>query len=52
MDSRDQGLADQWLTNQYASSQVFTGDSANHTKLHWVNDFRVGYPHYYQAFLA
>ena len=52
VDSPTTQLASQWLTNQYARSQVFTGAWAYTPGSSWVNDFRVGYSHYYQTFLS
>ncbi len=52
VDSPTTQIANQWLTNQYARSQVFTGDWAFTPNSAWVNDFRVGYSHYYQTFLS
>jgi hypothetical protein len=45
-------IANQWLTDQYARSQVFSADWAYTPNSTWVNDFRVGYSHYYQTFLS
>lgn len=45
-------IANQWLTNQYARSQVFSGDWTFTPSSSWVNDLRVGYSHYYQTFLS
>lgn len=52
VDTATREIADPWLTNQYARSQVFTGDWAFTPNSTWVNDFRVGYSHYYQVFLS
>src|ERR1700719_549282 len=39
-----------WLTNQYARSQVFAGNWTWVPTSTWVNEFRVGYSHYFQDF--
>jgi hypothetical protein len=43
-------VAPQWLTNQYARSQVTSGSWTWVPNSRWVNEARVGYSHYYQAF--
>jgi hypothetical protein len=40
----------QWLTNQYARSQVGSGNWTWVPGSNWVNEARVGYSHYYQVF--
>ena len=45
-------LAPQWLTNQYARSQVGSGGWTWTPNSSWVNEARVGYSHYYQSFLS
>ncbi len=45
-------IANQWLTNQYARSQVFSGTWTFTPSSAWVNEFRGGYSHYYQTFLS
>jgi carboxypeptidase family protein len=45
-------IANQWLTNQYARSQVFSGTWTYTPSSTWVNEFRGGYSHYYQVFLS
>jgi len=39
-----------WLTNQYARSQVGSGNWTWVPTSAWVNSLRVGYSHYYQVF--
>ena len=39
-----------WLTNQYARSQVFASNWTWTPNSTWVNEFRVGYSHYFQDF--
>ena len=39
-----------WLTNQYARSQAFSTSWTWTPNSAWVNEARVGYSHYYQAF--
>jgi hypothetical protein len=39
-----------WLTNQYARSQVGSVGWTYVPSSRWVNSFRFGYSHYYQAF--
>ena len=39
-----------WLTNQYARSQVGSGNWTWVPSSAWVNSLRVGYSHYYQVF--
>jgi hypothetical protein len=41
-----------WETNQYARSQGFAGNWTWTPNSTWVNEARVGYAHYYQAFLS
>jgi hypothetical protein len=45
-------LAPQWLTDQYARSQVGSGSWTWTPSSTWVNEARVGYSHYYQTFLS
>lgn len=45
-------IANQWLTNQYARSQVFSGSWIFTPGSAWVNELRGGYSHYYQVFLS
>ena len=52
VDNPTREIASPWLTDQYARSQVFTGDWAFTPNSTWVNDFRLGYSHYYQTFLS
>ena len=52
VDSPTTEIANQWLTNQYARSQVVSGGWTFTPSSAWVNDFRVGYSHYYQTFLS
>jgi carboxypeptidase family protein/TonB-dependent receptor-like protein len=39
-----------WLTDQYARSQVFAANWTWVPTSTWVNEFRVGYSHYFQDF--
>jgi hypothetical protein len=41
-----------WLTDQYARSQVFASSWTWTPSSTWVNEARVGYSHYYQSFLS
>jgi hypothetical protein len=43
-------IAGPWLTNQYARSQVGSGNWTYAINSNWVNSFRAGYSHYYQVF--
>jgi len=43
-------VAGPWLTNQYARSQVGSGNWTWVPSSQWVNSLRVGYSHYYQVF--
>jgi hypothetical protein len=45
-------IAEPWLTNQYAQSQVGSGSWTWVPNSSWVNSFRGGYSHYYQTFLS
>ncbi len=45
-------VAGPWLTNQYARSQVASGNWIWVPSSRWVNSFRFGYSHYYQAFTS
>ena len=45
-------VAQQWLTNQYARSQVGSVGWTYVPNSKWVNSFRFGYSHYYQTFLG
>jgi carboxypeptidase family protein len=45
-------IAPQWLTNQYARSQVFSANWTYTPGSAWVNELRGGYSHYYQTFLS
>jgi hypothetical protein len=49
-DSPGRQIADQFLTNQYARSQVGSGAWTWTPSSAWVNEARVGYSHYYQVF--
>ncbi|HVB58471.1 MAG TPA: carboxypeptidase regulatory-like domain-containing protein [Candidatus Acidoferrales bacterium] len=41
-----------WITSQYARSQAFSTAWTWTPSSNWVNEFRVGYSHYYQTFLT
>ncbi len=41
-----------WLTAQYARTQIGSGNWTWTPNSTWVNEFRVGYSHYYQSFLS
>ncbi len=41
-----------WETNQYARSMAFAGNWTYTPNSTWVNEFRVGYAHYFQQFLS
>src|SRR5215469_1675979 len=43
-------IAQPWLTNQYARSQVGSGNWTWVPNSAWVNSLRIGYSHYYQVF--
>src|SRR5215469_15931145 len=43
-------IAQPWLTNQYARSQVGSGNWTWVPSSAWVNSLRIGYSHYYQVF--
>ena len=43
-------IAQPWLTNQYARSQVGSGNWIWAPSSRWVNSLRAGYSHYYQVF--
>jgi hypothetical protein len=45
-------IAPQWLTVQYARSQVGSVGWTYVPNSKWVNSFRFGYSHYYQTFLS
>ena len=45
-------IAQPWLTAQYARSQAFSTNWTWTPNSNWVNEFRVGYSHYYQSFLT
>jgi hypothetical protein len=45
-------IAEPWLTAQYARSQAFSTNWTWTPSSNWVNEFRVGYSHYYQTFLT
>jgi hypothetical protein len=45
-------IATQWLTNQYARAQVFSGNWTFTPNSNWVNEVRVGYSHLYEAILT
>ena len=45
-------LSQQFLTNQYARSQVGSGAWTWTPSSTWVNEARVGYSHYYQVFVS
>src|SRR6266478_4228022 len=49
-DNPGRQLVPQWLTNQYARSQVGSGTWTWTPNSNWVNEARVGYAHYYQVF--
>jgi hypothetical protein len=49
-DSASRQLDPQFLTNQYARSQVGSGAWTWTPTSTWVNEARVGYSHYYQVF--
>ena len=45
-------LTPQQLTNQYARSQVGSGNWTWTPNSNWVNEVRIGYSHYFQTFLS
>ena len=45
-------IAQPWITSQYARSQAFSTNWTWTPNSNWVNEFRVGYSHYYQTFLT
>jgi hypothetical protein len=45
-------LTQSQLTSQYARSQVFSANWTWTPNSRWVNEFRVGYSHYFQTFLS
>jgi hypothetical protein len=49
-DNPGRQIATQFLTNQYARSQVGSGAWTWTPSSNWVNEARVGYSHYYQVF--
>ena len=49
-DNPGRQIATQFLTNQYARSQVGSGAWTWTPSSTWVNEARVGYSHYYQVF--
>ena len=50
VDNPNLQIAQPWLTNQYARSQVFSGNWTWVARNNVVNSFRAGYSHYYQVF--
>jgi Carboxypeptidase regulatory-like domain/TonB dependent receptor len=50
VDNAGREVATAWLTNQYARSQVGSGNWTWTPSSNWVNEARVGYSHYYQVF--
>ena len=50
VDNPGREVAPQWLTQQYARSQVGSGNWTWTPNSNWVNQARVGYSHYYQVF--
>jgi Carboxypeptidase regulatory-like domain/TonB dependent receptor-like, beta-barrel len=42
----------QWITAQYARSQAFSTNWTWTPSSNWVNEFRVGFSHYYQTFFT
>ncbi|HEY6334148.1 MAG TPA: TonB-dependent receptor, partial [Blastocatellia bacterium] len=50
VDNATREVSTQWLTAQYARSQVGSGNWVWTPNSHWVNEARVGYSHYYQVF--
>ena len=50
VDNAGREVATQWLTDQYARSQVGSGSWTWTPNSNWVNEARVGYSHYYQVF--
>jgi hypothetical protein len=51
-DNPGRQIATQFLTNQYARSQVGSGAWTWTPNSSWVNEARVGYSHYYQVFVS
>jgi hypothetical protein len=49
-DNPGRQIATQFLTNQYARSQVGSGSWTWAPSSNWVNEARIGYSHYYQVF--
>ena len=41
-----------WITSQYARSQAFSTNWTWTPSSNWVNEFRIGYSHYYQTYLT
>ena len=52
VDNPPQEIAQPWLTNQYARSQVGSGNWTWAINSTTVNSFRAGYSHYYQNFAS
>lgn len=50
VDNPGREVSPQWLTEQYARSQVGSGSWTWTPNSNWVNQARVGYSHYYQVF--
>jgi carboxypeptidase family protein len=50
VDAPNLQIAPQWLTVQYARSQVVSAGWTYVPNSKWVNSFRFGYSHYYQTF--
>ncbi|HKV38583.1 MAG TPA: carboxypeptidase-like regulatory domain-containing protein, partial [Blastocatellia bacterium] len=50
VDNATQEINPFWVTTQYARSQVFSTNWTWTPSSNWVNEFRVGYSHYYQVF--
>jgi Carboxypeptidase regulatory-like domain/TonB dependent receptor-like, beta-barrel len=50
VDNATQEIDPQWITTQYARSQVFSTNWTWTPTSNWVNELRVGYSHYYQVF--
>jgi len=50
VDNAGREVAQAWLTDQYARSQVGSGSWTWAPNSNWVNQVRVGYSHYYQLF--
>jgi hypothetical protein len=52
VDDPQHQVAQQWLTDQYARSQVGSVGWTYVPNSKWVNSFRFGYSHYYQTFVS